>query len=355
MPAILQKTHDRALIVPYVLQILPLVEHELDTWRNQAAAIPDPKLRQQAQASIEKKRFHCQGGSFYALYAQDRRKDLVRFIVALQTISDYLDNLCDRVEGADERGFRTLHGAMVAAVDERFLLDDWYFDYPLQDDGGYLSGLVHASRQALTTFPGYADVRSELVHLAGLYSDLQVYKHMRRSLREEMLTEWHKRHSELAPDATWWEFAAATGSTLAIFALAAKAATGRIERFDADWLVARYFPWICGIHILLDYFIDLDEDKAHGDLNFVAYYSSEEAMAGGLERFLGQAYASAGELPRPAFHRNVVDGLLALYLSDPKANKPGRKKITRQLLHSGGAATTVFYNLCLLLRRKGIV
>lgn len=31
---------------------------------------------------------------------------------------------------------------------------------------------------------------------------------------------------------------------------------------------AGYFPYIQGLHILLDYLIDQEEDKAGGDLNF---------------------------------------------------------------------------------------
>ena len=55
---------------------------------------------------------------------------LVSFIVALQTISDYLDNLCDRVEGADEAGMRMLHRAMLSAVDDCKPFHNWYCCYP---------------------------------------------------------------------------------------------------------------------------------------------------------------------------------------------------------------------------------
>jgi len=30
-----------------------------------------------------------------------------------------------------------------------------------------------------------------------------------------------------------------------------------------------YFPWVQGLHILLDYLIDQEEDRINGDLNFV--------------------------------------------------------------------------------------
>ena len=60
-------------------------------------------------ASIETKTFHCEGGALYALLAEAHRDDAIRFIVAYQTISDYLDNLCDRSTSLDPEDFTLLH------------------------------------------------------------------------------------------------------------------------------------------------------------------------------------------------------------------------------------------------------
>src|SRR5699024_9799328 len=77
-------------------RIFPAVDRELACWTKRAREIPNEELRKQALASIESKRFHCQGGGVYALLANFHWQKAVRFIVAYQTISDYLDNLCDR-------------------------------------------------------------------------------------------------------------------------------------------------------------------------------------------------------------------------------------------------------------------
>lgn len=60
------------------------------------------ELHNQAIASIEHKTFHCEGGGILALLANEHREDCIRFIVAYQTISDYLDNLCDRSTSLDQ-------------------------------------------------------------------------------------------------------------------------------------------------------------------------------------------------------------------------------------------------------------
>jgi tetraprenyl-beta-curcumene synthase len=353
--SVLQRTKDRSLIVPYIIRIFPAVERELDIWRAKAAAIPHPELRRQALASLEKKRFHCQGGSIYALFAPHKATELVRFVVALQTISDYLDNLCDRVSEANDDAFRTLHLAMTAAVDSQSATSAWYADYPYKDDGGYLDQLVQTSRKALTELMGYGDIHQELLHITRLYSDLQVYKHMNPRQRIEMLVRWHSRHAELSPDVYWWEFAAASGSTLGVFALAAMAANGPVTRTEIDTLMGCYFPWLCGLHILLDYFIDLDEDREHDDLNFVAFYPGVLAMEDGLTNFVRQTLAQVQHLPRPAFHRTVTMGLLALYLSDPKASQGGRSKISQQLLRYDGNEALWLQRICITLRNNGMI
>lgn len=355
METIIRRAADCAVVVPYVCRIFPAVERELSVWRKHAMSIQDEELQKQALASLAKKRFHCQGGSVYALYGTGNRENIISFIVALQTISDYLDNLCDRVAGAGEPGFRGLHLAMNAAVDPDFPLAAWYEYYPCKQDNGYLDSLVATCRQAAGSMPGYRDVKEEINRLASLYIDLQVFKHLAAYTREQRLLRWFTRYGEIAPGLDWWEFAAASGSTLGIFVLAAAAAAGPIRGQDVDKLLECYFPWICGLHILLDYYIDLDEDSEFGDLNFVSYYTSQAEAEQGLLQFLQESLYRAKYLTRASFHTTVIKGLLALYLSDPKAGQSGRKKTSQRLLRCGGSETLWMHRFCNILRNRGII
>lgn len=75
---------------------IPETRKALDAWRAQAETIPNEELRTQALASLRDKQFHCEGGTVYALADMPNRHILIPLIVSYQTISDYLDNLCDR-------------------------------------------------------------------------------------------------------------------------------------------------------------------------------------------------------------------------------------------------------------------
>jgi tetraprenyl-beta-curcumene synthase len=150
-----------------------------------------------------------------------------------------------------------------------------------------------------------------------------------------------------------WEFAAACGSTLGLFMLCALAADRELTDEEATIACGAYFPWICGLHILLDYFIDLAEDRRHGDLNFVAYYRTPDETLARLTHFWRQALAGAVRLSQPAFAATVVYGLLAMYLSDPKTQAPLENKVATALLGTAGSYARLLHRLCRLLRRRG--
>lgn len=343
------------LISGFVKKIFPLVDKSLAQWREHASRIPDPVLAKQALASITSKRFHCQGGSIYALYPGADREGMVRFIVAFQTISDYLDNLCDRAGWEEEESFRQLHRAMREALSPELPLSDYYACYPYKNDGGYLAALVETCRECVARFPAYVIVRQEALDFVDLYCDLQSLKHLGRDRREERMIQWANRHLPAKNHISVWEFGAASGSTLGVFMLCAAACRQDLSREEAAQIKKAYFPYICGLHILLDYFIDQAEDRQEGDLNFIFYYRDQQEAEERLGYFLRNALDYASALQQPDFHRAVIKGLLALYLSDEKTQSPLLKGSVRALLGQSGKSCNFLYFICRILRRSKII
>jgi tetraprenyl-beta-curcumene synthase len=433
-----------------VKRIFPLVKHELGFWKQQAASIPDYELAKQAVSSIQEKSFHCMGGAVFALLNTGMMKDLVKAIVAIQTISDYLDNLCDRVEqvkgefpganpvpgnlfefpkvitgeylshgnsesisyrydgcdGSDkitaetlltwdssqEAAARTfacfmrLHEAMLCAVDPLRPTCDYYRGYPMWNDGGYLNDLVDTARRVIGSIKDYCYVKPLVLMFARMYSELQSIKHLPEYVREDWMEQWFTLYSETemiksggiplklhekVGKLKWWEFGAATGSTLGIFSLIAYSSLGIFETSEDKGTPARtgdfhagqeagpalslaiaYFPSICGLHILLDYFIDQEEDKKSRDLNFVSYYDSAKTATEALKRFIQASLKETRSLPEPWFHRAVVRGLLAMYLADPKVRICGLSSAAKEFTRCGGGNTEVLQAVCGLFRRS---
>ena len=301
--------------------VLPEVDNQLKRWQGEAEKIPDRELRLQALASIASKRFHCQGGAVYAAAEPGMYGVLIPLIVALQTISDYLDNLCDRSDSRDPADFRQLHQAMLDAVTPGAAPGAYYALRPCDGDGGYLLALVATCQQCMGQLPSHAVVQPQLIRLVRLYVDLQVYKHIAPELREERLLTWWEEHRPGYTHLRWYEFAAATGSTLGMFALFLAAAQPVLQTSEAEAMSNGYFPHVSGLHILLDYLIDQEEDRREGDLNFCAYYEDGDTLTARLESIASLALADVASLPGARFHRMVIEGLQALYLSDAKASE----------------------------------
>lgn len=335
-------------------QVLPKVHEFLEGWKERATSIPDPELRKQALASIESKTFHCEGGAIYGLLGKEKMDEVIRFIVAYQTISDYLDNLCDRSTSLDPADFAALHESMPDALDPEAELKDYYRFRDEKDDGGYLASLVTTCQACIAEFPSYEVVREENIELAKLYCDLQIHKHVKVEERVPRLESWFDLHKNKLPPMAWYEFGASCGSTLGIFCLTAYSASDNdLSPHVALKIKEGYFPWVQGLHILMDYFIDQEEDRVGGDLNFCFYYESEEEMMERMEHFYHEADKSIRGLPDWKFHRLINNGLLAVYLADDKVKKdPELRRKGNRFIRSGGVPTLFFYVNGWMYRRK---
>jgi len=333
------------------LHVRPRVQHYLNGWRQRAEAIPDPELRRQALMSIRDKTFHCEGGAVYALLAGSHFDEVLRFIIAYQTISDYLDNLCDRSTSLDPADFRTLHQSMVHALTPRAPLDNYYALRQEQNDGGYLADLVKTCQKVLAELPTSPLIAPALHELAGHYRELQVHKHVRQDQRVRRLKEMYLNHPEYAPLMTWYEFSACTGSTLGIFCLLASAFQQGFDEALSQRIRRAYFPWVQGLHILLDYLIDQEEDLASGDLNFCSFYPDTKELERRLKHFYAQADESIAQLPYAPFHRLIIRGLLGIYLVDRKVRRQGGvMEIARSMIRQGGATAYFLFFHCFIYR-----
>ncbi|WP_238192178.1 tetraprenyl-beta-curcumene synthase family protein [Paenibacillus sp. L3-i20] len=333
--------------------VLPEVEKELSKLRKIADRIPDPELRTQALNSMSDKKFHCQGGGVYAAANLEYLHVLIPLIVALQTISDYLDNLCDRSTSLDPEDFRLLHQSMLDAVNPDAEIKDYYKYRDEKNDGGYLHHLVKTCQINVAQLPSYRNVQIHVTELVALYGDLQVYKHIHKDLRESQLLSWWERHQNNYPELQWNEFAAATGSTLGMFMLFLAASEEELSLKDAESIRHIYFPHVCGLHILLDYLIDQEEDQVGGDLNFCNYYDNQSLLVERIGTIVNRAREDVKHLPGSKFHRLIIEGLLALYLSDPKVrHQSDVRKVSKQLMKNSPLTRLFFLVNSMWIRKQ---
>jgi Protein of unknown function (DUF2600) len=139
-----------------------------------------------------------------------------------------------------------------------------------------------------------------------------------------------------SPTYEWWEIAAGASSSVAAHALIAAAADRRITAHDAGAIDAAYFPSVGALTVLLDDLIDLREDRAAGEHNYIAYYAGDQNAAERLAAIGREAKARAADLPRSHRHAAIAAGVVGYYLGSPAAQAASAAPVRQRLLETAG-------------------
>jgi tetraprenyl-beta-curcumene synthase len=310
------------LAVRFLTSVVPKASSELRRLRRRAQAIAEPDIRREALSSLRLKAFHVHGACVFATFLEPAAvRTFVRLAAAFETAVDYLDNLCDRIGAQDETDFRALHEALLDAVTPAAPPRPYFRHRPV-DDSGYLVALVKQSQAGFAQLPGYAAARPHVIEITRRYCELQALKHLEPGQRERRCEAAFR---DVAPDLSWWEGAAASGSTMATFALAHAAMSTSLDHRRAEAIFSAYFPYFTALHILLDYFVDQEEDREHGELNFFACYPDEAAARSGIARVAAVAVSQVARLDDADVHLFALRAMCGYYCTRPAA-RAGRSR-----------------------------
>lgn len=318
----------------FLRRIVPLAAGELDAIRSSAFAIPDPELRSQALASIHAKAYHVAGACILATFLPPAAaRDYVAIVAPLESIYDYLDNLCDRHPEVSAQAYPVLHQAIADALDPHAQPRDYYALGPAGDDGGYLRGLVTRTQRSLQRLDGYEALLPAFSEAAALYAEMQTYKHYPAGERERACIEWFGRRCDARTRSLeWYEFACAAGSQFQVYAPLYECFAGRSDAvrpaYDA------YFPAAAALHVLLDSFIDQTEDRDHAELNFASLYATPDRMLDRVADLARHALGRIALLPNPSEHRFVLRVMALFYLTHPKVYQQGLERQAESLLRA---------------------
>lgn len=325
-------------------ETIPKAHKQLAYWKQEGQKIQDEDIRNQATWTVNDKTFHAEGGSIIGLLAGDNQDGYVQFMVGYQSICDYLDTLCDKNDSHNPDDFRAMHQALLDSLEKDGEMGDYYQFRPGFNDDGYLKKLVASCRKAIQSFPGFDVMQADMKEVSQYYIDFQVYKHVEEDKREPLLIQFYEENQALVPGMRWYEFACGAASTLALYTLAAYASSAPRTKEESKQIKDAYFPWVQGLHIMLDYFIDQEEDRLENEMNFAAYYETKTEM---FERFRfldEEATKRLVGLPDEKFHLLIKKGLYAIYLSDSKVSENDElKKDAKEIIKLGGKQAAFFF------------
>ena len=304
-------------LLAFLRRIVPLASRSLAGIEADAQRIPDALLREQALSSVQNKAYHVAGGCILANFLPpEQARRYVEIVAPLESIYDYLDNLCDRHPNVPTDAYPVLHHAIADALDPDAGVRDYYAAGPSADDGGYLASLVRRSQDGIRALPGRAALAPHFAEAGQLYAGLQTYKHLKPGERERACLEWFAAYAERFPELGWYEFASAAGSQFQVYVPLYFAMLG--EAAAADEAYRAYFPAVAALHVLLDAFIDQAEDREHGELNLFDCYGTQDRARTRMQQLAERAYHSFERLPRPHEHRFLLRTMALFYLTHPK-------------------------------------
>lgn len=329
-------------LLRFITRIVPLSAASLAAIRERALAIPDPQLRAEALSSIDRKAYHVAGACILATFLPpDESRKYVAIVTPLETIYDYLDNLCDRHPEVGVEAYPVLHLAIADALDPTAPLRDYYARGPAGDDGGYLRDLVKRTQAALANVPHLDLLVPYFARAASLYGEMQTHKHYPTGEREQRCVAWYERHRDGYADIDWHEFASAAGSQFHVYGPLFEALLDRRDAIAGTYNA--YFPYVSALHVMLDAFIDQAEDREHGELNFSRVYGSALALRTRVRSLLEAAKVRLRALPGDRAHRFVLDVMTLFYLSHPKVAAQGLEREARALLRTNARTWDVHH------------
>jgi tetraprenyl-beta-curcumene synthase len=274
-------------LLAYLTTVLPRVRREL----RQLGPLSEAKARNAEAVAV-----------FATLAPRRRRAAVVRAIVALQVAIDLRDELEEGGEGMDPRRLDQLESR-------------W--------------------RREVAALPAYQAVRLYLDGAIQRCEQGQLHTHRAAGEGSASLRAWAEGLAA-SSEYRWWEVAAGASSSVAAHALIAAAADPATTTEQAAAIDTAYNPPIGALTVLLDDLVDLEQDRAAGEHNYVAYYSDSTEAADRLAAIAGRSRRLTEPLPDARRHGAILAGVAAFYLSDARAHTASAAPIRGRMLAEFG-------------------
>lgn len=340
------------LILKLHSQTLPYVDKMLDTWDLRLKKSNIGMIFSLSGQPTDKKINYIRECSIFSLYPNIISKDALHFIVPFAIISDYLQELIKREGPYDAASLSLLFSSITDTIDINRTVGNYYLYHPYINDNGYLDGLVEECRRQVIKNKQFSLVAQPIKKLAEAYSELQFFKFVREPYRKEMITSWSEKHNKY-PEVLSFEYFAASDSILGVAALFTASLSQEINSDEIDKIYTAYFPWICGLHKLLDNYVNSNEVTPFDNFNSTDYYQNIKDCEERISFFAIEALKKCETLMHPDFHKGVVEYLLSLYLSDPRALSGINRLASQNILKEINHKVDLNHYLCKFFRLTG--
>lgn len=325
-----------------------LVKRELATWQAQASALYDAPTRVAMLAAMDEGRPLVNGAAFFWTLTARRHDELLRLLVALQTLLNLMDHALERDAAEVDGRPRPWTSLIGQALDLTRPPPTPSEAAMFVEDQGLVYDLVSACRASCAKLPGYERGWALLVRETQRSVSFEIEHDRcvdRRLLDMKAYAERHFPHSHgLAP----WELVGGASSlmtAMAVLALAADDAPVDVLAQAADAYV-----WVAGAGALLDSYSDQLDDARTDAHNWLRYYPDHAAATARTGAVLRHALCRVAALPHGERHVLLVACMAALMLSSVEVRGEALKPTTDQILDRAGTTTRLLVPVLRLWR-----
>ncbi len=372
--------------------VAPVARGELARWVAAATGIPDQRLREMAVAKLAHEAFNAEVAATLATTApRSRRAAVVKAIVALEVLFDYLDGRTEALFAAPPGGVdrdgsscaaggsdETAHGrarSSQAGAPERSDADVVLEEgrrlseslravidgQPPRVDGAdsdYVNALWCYAHEHLASLPGHREIISSALPAASRCAEAQLRLHAAAVLGDEQLKRW-AQEACTGSGLGWREWVGGSASSvLAMHALIASAARADAVEIEAHALDATYLA-IGAVITTLDSLVDDAHDRRAGQAGYIRLYDGRGEIEARVVALIGEALMRAGQLRDGAHHTMTLAGVTAYYTTHPGAGEPEnravRAAVRRELAPAIWPALAVLMTWRLAKRVTGVL
>jgi len=350
--------------------VAPVVWRELERWRTAAREIGDPELAQLASAKLAEESFNAEVAATLATLApRAQRERVLKAIVALEVLFDYLDGRSEPLDRAGERyagaGRAGKHAIDAADPERGVLVEGERLFAALRNavadgqpsaqsaqaeehvgverrpangeqnrgrgrlasgDGEYLHSLSRFVQEQVSGLPSFGAVSGAAAAAGERCGAAQVRLHAAARIGDKQLERW-ARKSCVGSGLQWREYVAGCASSvLAMHALIATAARPGVSETEAQGIDAAYLAIGAAI-TTLDSLVDETQDAARGERGYIRLYDGREEIRQRLLALVREALARTDRARDGAHHAMTLAGVAAYYTTHPGADADGVRPI----------------------------
>jgi hypothetical protein len=325
-----------------------MVKREMATWEARAAAIEDHTARAEVLAALAGGRPLVDGAAFFWTLTPRRHDEVVRLLVALQTLLNLMDHALERdadeTEGRPGTWTRLLGQALDLTRPPPSPSEVTMFP----EDQGLVHALVATCRASCAALPGYERAHALVVREARRAVSFEIEHDLRADRRLSDMQAYAARHFPRVSELTSWELVGGASSLMTAMAVLVLAADGApVEHLAA---AADAYVWVGSVGALLDSYGDQLADARTGAHNWHAYYPEWSVAIERTSVLLQQTLRKVGALPHGERHIVLVACMAALWLSSDEARSKALRPTTDRILEGAGATTRLLVPILRLWR-----